>query len=81
MRPKLSETPLSRCCSRPPGPSALFPVTQQMTFGTLKTIGEAGLDLPNDLSLLAFDDSEWFTALKPFLSTIRQPAEDFADQA
>jgi LacI family transcriptional regulator len=62
-------------------PSALFPVTQHMTFGTLKTIGEVGLDLPNDLSLLAFDDCEWFTALRPFLSTIRQPAEDFADQA
>jgi LacI family transcriptional regulator len=39
------------------------------------------LDLPNDLSLLAFDDCEWFTALRPFMSTIRQPAEDFADQA
>ena len=62
-------------------PSALFPVTQHMTFGTLKTIGEVGLDLPNDVSLLAFDDSEWFTALRPFLSSIRQPAEDFADQA
>jgi LacI family transcriptional regulator len=62
-------------------PSALFPVTQHMTFGTLKTIGGVGLDLPNDLSLLAFDDCEWFTALRPFLSTIRQPAEDFADQA
>jgi LacI family transcriptional regulator len=62
-------------------PSALFPVTQHMTFGTLKTIGEVGLDLPNDLSLLAFDDCEWFTALRPFLSSIRQPAEDFADQA
>ena len=62
-------------------PSALFPVTEHMTFGTLKTIGEVGLNLPNDLSLLAFDDCEWFTALRPFLSSIRQPAEDFADQA
>ena len=62
-------------------PSAIFPVTQHMTFGTLKTIGRMGLDLPNDLSLLAFDDCEWFTALRPFLSSIRQPAEDFADQA
>jgi LacI family transcriptional regulator len=50
-------------------------------FFSVKTIGEVGSDLPNDVSLLAFDDCEWFTALKPFLSTIRQPAEDFADQA
>lgn len=64
-----------------PRPSALFAVTQSVAIGTLKTIWEAGLDFPADISLLAFDDCEWFTALKPFLSTIRQPAEDFADQA
>lgn len=62
-------------------PSALFAVTQSVAIGTLKTIWESGLDFPADISLLAFDDCEWFTALKPFLSTIRQPSEDFADQA
>ena len=64
-----------------PRPSALFAVTQSVAIGTLKTIWETGLDLPADISLLAFDDCEWFTALRPFLSTIRQPADDFADQA
>jgi LacI family transcriptional regulator len=62
-------------------PSALFAVTQSVAIGTLKTIWEFGLELPADISLVAFDDSEWFTALRPFLSTIHQPAEDFADQA
>ena len=64
-----------------PRPSALFAVTQSVAIGTLKTIWETGLDLPGDISLLAFDDCEWFAVLRPFLSTIRQPAEDFADQA
>ena len=62
-------------------PSALFAVTQTMTIGALQTLWEAGLELPKDISLLAFDDSEWFTALKPFVSTLRQPTDDFADQA
>jgi LacI family transcriptional regulator len=62
-------------------PSALFPVTQHMTFGTLKTIGEVGLICQMTFRFSRFDDCEWFTALRPFLSTIRQPAEDFADQA
>jgi LacI family transcriptional regulator len=65
----------------PGRPSALFAVTQTMTIGALQTLWEAGLELPKDLSLLAFDDSEWFTALKPFVSTLRQPTDDFADQA
>ncbi len=62
-------------------PSALFAVTQSVAIGTLKTIWDTGLELPADISLLAFDDCDWFTALRPFLSTIRQPADDFADQA
>src|SRR5215469_8650797 len=62
-------------------PSAFFAVTQTMTIGALQTLWEAGLELPKDVSLLAFDDSEWFTALKPFVSTLRQPTDDFADQA
>ncbi len=64
-----------------PRPSALFALTQTMTIGALKTIWEVGLDLPRDVSLLAYDDCEWFTALRPMLSTIAQPAEAFADQA
>jgi LacI family transcriptional regulator len=62
-------------------PSALFAVTQTMTIGALQSLWEAGLELPKDISLLAFDDSEWFTALRPFVSTVRQPAGDFADLA
>ena len=66
MRPRLSKPCLSRLLLKASRPSALFPVTQHMTFGALKTIGEVGLDLPNDLSLLAFDDCEWFRRSGPF---------------
>ena len=65
----------------PGRPSALFAVTQTMTIGALQTIWEAGLQVPKDVSLLAFDDCEWFTALRPFISTLSQPTNDFADQA
>jgi DNA-binding LacI/PurR family transcriptional regulator len=44
-------------------------------------VAEAGLVIPKDISFLAFDDCEWFRAMRPFLSTVSQPAEDFADQA
>jgi LacI family transcriptional regulator len=62
-------------------PSALFALTQSMTVAALQSVWAAGLELPKDISLLAFDDSEWFTALRPFVSTLRQPTDDFADQA
>jgi LacI family transcriptional regulator len=62
-------------------PSALFALTQTITIGALKTIWEVGLNLPKDVSLLAYDDYDWFTALRPMLSAINQPAETFADEA
>jgi LacI family transcriptional regulator len=62
-------------------PSALLAVTQVITLGALKLISQLGLDLPKDISLLAFDDSEWLTALRPFVSTVSQPADEFADEA
>jgi LacI family transcriptional regulator len=72
---------LGPALSGPGRPSALFAVTQIMTIGALQTIWEAGLEMPNDVSLLAFDDCEWFTAVRPFISTLSQPTDDFADQA
>jgi DNA-binding LacI/PurR family transcriptional regulator len=55
--------------------------TQKMTVGALQVIAEAGLVVPKDISFLAFDDCEWLRAMRPFLSTVSQPADDFADQA
>jgi LacI family transcriptional regulator len=65
----------------PDRPSVIFAVTQTMTIGALQTLWKEGLELPKDVSLLAFDDCEWFMALKPFVSALRQPTDDFADQA
>ena len=61
--------------------SAIFAATEFMTLGALKLIWQIGLNLPKDISLLAFDDSEWLTALRPFISTVSQPADEFADEA
>jgi LacI family transcriptional regulator, galactose operon repressor len=62
-------------------PTALFASTQLMTLAALKLISQLGLTLPKDISLLGFDDSEWLTAVRPFISTVSQPAEAFADEA
>ena len=62
-------------------PTALFAATQLMTLASLKVISHLGIGLPKDISLLAFDDAEWLTALRPFISTVSQPADTFADEA
>src|SRR5262249_19765493 len=62
-------------------PSAVFALTEMMTIAVLQTIREAGLEMPDDISLLAFDDCEWFRAVSPSITTLSQPVDDFADQA
>jgi LacI family transcriptional regulator, galactose operon repressor len=62
-------------------PSAIFAVTNFLALGALRAIWEAGLSVPETISLLAFDDCEWMTALRPFISVIRQPIEEIARTA
>jgi LacI family transcriptional regulator len=61
--------------------TALFTCCNPVTLGALKAIQEVGVDIPNDLSLLAFDDFEWLTLVRPFVSAIRQPAGEIGREA
>ncbi|MEQ8968139.1 MAG: LacI family DNA-binding transcriptional regulator [Azospirillaceae bacterium] len=62
-------------------PSALFAATHVAALGAIQAIRELDLSFPEEISLLGFDDFEWMTVLKPFISTIRQPTEKMGDLA
>jgi LacI family transcriptional regulator len=40
-----------------------------------------GLAFPEEISVLGFDDSEWMTALHPYVSTLRQPVKEMSSLA
>ncbi len=65
----------------PSRPTAIFALTDYLALGALRAIWEAGLSVPNQISLLAFDDCEWMTGLRPFLSAVRQPVHQIASEA
>ncbi|HTH99659.1 MAG TPA: LacI family DNA-binding transcriptional regulator [Acidisoma sp.] len=62
-------------------PSAIFAANYVGTLGAMKAIRAMDLDFPGDISLLAFDDSDWMTVLRPYLSAIAQPVAAMADAA
>ena len=64
-----------------PRPTAIFAANNLMTLGTIKALRSAGIDCPDDVSLLGFDDFEWMTVLRPSISTVRQPVEEMAANA
>ena len=51
-------------------PSALICMNDRAAFGTYQALNEAGLRIPDDVSVLAFEGSELATWLKPKLTTI-----------
>ena len=62
-------------------PSAIFAATYVATLGAVKAIRALDLDFPGEVSLLGFDDTDWMTVLRPYLSTVAQPVAAMADAA
>jgi DNA-binding LacI/PurR family transcriptional regulator len=53
-------------------PTAVFAANDQLAIGALRAFGEAGLRIPEDISVVGFDDILGTEQLRPPLTTIRQ---------
>ncbi len=57
-------------------PTALFVGNNEMTIGAVLATRALGLSIPEDISIVGFDDSRWAMTLHPALSVVSQPAYD-----
>lgn len=55
-------------------PTAIFAANNLMTLGALNAIHEKGLNIPQDVAVVGFDDMPWAPSLNPPLTTVAQPA-------
>ncbi len=65
----------------PEPPTAIFACNDGSALGVYRAAAEAGLRIPEDLSVVGFDDlfpSQWLT---PSLTTVRQPLAEMATAA
>jgi len=62
----------------PQRPSAIFASNDDMAAGVLSVAHDLGMDLPNDLSVVGFDDTTIAQMVWPPLTTIRQPTRELA---
>ena len=62
-----------RLLDQPMPPTALFCVSDVLALGALQAARERGLRVPEDLSVVGFDDVEYASMFQPRLTTIRQP--------
>lgn len=58
-------------------PTALLPMSGPTTLGALKAVKASGLRVPEELSIIGFDEFEYAGLLSPSLTTIAQPARVF----
>jgi LacI family transcriptional regulator len=65
----------------PDPPDALFVANNPMAVGALRALRETGLSVPDDVGLVAFDDSPWTTLTNPTLTVVAQPAYEIGQAA
>ncbi len=57
----------------PKPPTAIFAFNDAIALGVLRAAYERGLRVPDDVSVVGFDDIKYATIVSPALTTVRQP--------
>lgn len=60
----------------PDPPTAILAANNRMTIGVMQGLRDRGLEVPEDIALVAFDDFEWADLFRPRLTVVSQPIEE-----
>ncbi|MFO8099828.1 MAG: LacI family DNA-binding transcriptional regulator [Salinibacter sp.] len=67
--------------ARSPRPTALFAANDSMALGVLRGLHDAGLEAPDDLALVGFDDIPMAHYVAPSLTTVHAPMQELGERA
>jgi LacI family transcriptional regulator len=70
-----------RLLALPSRPTAIFAANDEMAFGAIDAINSKGLKVPDDISVIGFDDIPTANYIFPKLTTMHQPFEAIAARA
>src|SRR5262249_62119418 len=62
-------------------PTAMFACSDQMALGAYEALYERGIRVPDDMSVVGFDDLDEAKWAIPPLTTVRQPLSEMAGMA
>ncbi|MBB5323509.1 LacI family repressor for deo operon, udp, cdd, tsx, nupC, and nupG [Anoxybacillus tepidamans] len=62
-------------------PTAVFAANDEMAIGAIKAIKSKGLRVPDDISVVGFDDIQFASIYEPALTTISQPMFEIGKKA
>ena len=61
--------------------TAIFALSNTILLGAIKAIREAGLRIPEDISIISFDNNRYLDYMVPPIHRVSQPVEDMAKLA
>jgi LacI family transcriptional regulator len=62
-------------------PTAIFAANNELAEHAWRVLSRRGLDLPRDLSLVAFDDVPWMSLVDPAITVVSQPVVEMGRRA
>ncbi len=62
-------------------PSAIFAANHEGSFGVMQALADRKLHIPNDISLLCYEDAPWYRWNRPGISVVNVGAESMATLA
>jgi LacI family transcriptional regulator len=66
----------AKLLDRPDRPTAIFGFNDNIAIGVIRAARERGIRIPEDISLVGFDDAEEAMLVTPTLTTVRQPLQE-----
>lgn len=72
---------MNKLLSRGARPTAVFCMSDIMAVGAMRALADAGLRVPQDISVLGFDGIELGQYATPRLATVSQPQQEIADES
>ena len=71
----------SRLLDLPDPPTAIFAFNDNLAIGAIRAAQARGLSVPDELSVVGFDDTEETAIVTPALTTVRQPLAEMGRMA
>lgn len=62
-------------------PTAIVALNDESALGVIRQAESMGLQVPRDLSVTGFDDTEWVRHTNPAVTTVAQPEQEIAREA
>jgi len=63
------------------GATAVFVINDEMAIGLMRGLKNAGVKVPDDISVVGYDDTDYAEFVIPALTTVAQPVQAIGDEA